>query len=131
MTTKITIIGGGSSTLIPGLMNHLVENEELRESKVVLMDVDSVALETMVGFGQKVIKHDGANIEVEGIADRQKALDGAHFAITTFGVGGVNAWKKDLEISRKHGVYHAVADSVGPAGISRALRHVPVIVDIC
>jgi len=131
MATKITVIGGGSSTLIPGLIDHLVENEKLQGSKVILMDVDPNALETMVQFGRKVIEDGGVNVEIQGTTDRRKALNGANFVITTFGVGGIDAWRKDWEISRNHGIYHGVADSVGPSGISRALRHIPIIVDVC
>lgn len=131
MATKITVIGGESSTLIPGLIDHLVKNEKLQGSKIALMDVDPNALGMMVQFGRKVIRDEEVDVEIQGTSNRYEALDGANFVITTFGVGGIDAWRKDWKISRNQGIYHGVADSVGPGGISRALRHIPVIVDVC
>ena len=36
----------------------------------------------------------------------------------------------DLDIPEKYGIYQSVGDTVGPGGLSRALRNVPVMVDI-
>ena len=130
MEVKIAVIGGGSSTFMPSAIGDLIKAEELKGSKLVLMDIDSSALEIMANFGRRVVEETKASIKIEDTTDRHEALDGANFVITTFGVGGIEGWKKDHRISKKYGIYHGIADSVGPGGISRALRHVPVIVDI-
>ncbi len=130
MAIKIAVIGGGSSTFMPSAISDLIKAEELKGSKLVLMDVDISALQIMAKFGRRVVEETKASIKVEDTIDRHEALDGADFVITTFGVGGIEGWKKDYQISNKYGVDHGIADSVGPGGISRALRHVPVIVDI-
>ena len=38
--------------------------------------------------------------------------------------------RHDLEIPERHGIKQSVGDSVGPGGIMRALRNIPVLVDI-
>jgi alpha-galactosidase len=47
--------------------------------------------------------------------------------ITAISVGGMDAWEKDIEIPAKYGIYMAIADSIGPGGIMRAMRHIPVL----
>jgi hypothetical protein len=46
------------------------------------------------------------------------------------GVGGLDAFKKDYEISLKHGVDLCIANDGGPAGVMRAARTIPVMLEI-
>ena len=41
-----------------------------------------------------------------------------------------NAQSRDLDVSARFGLPLPIGDTVGPAGISRALRNVPVLVDV-
>ena len=50
--------------------------------------------------------------------------------VLTVGVGGRRAWEVDVEIPRAYGIYQPVGDSVLPGGISRAMRTIPVLVEI-
>jgi alpha-galactosidase len=58
------------------------------------------------------------------------ALAGAEFVVAGFSVGGFASMRNDIEIPARYGVRQTVGDSVGPGGISRALRSVPVILDV-
>jgi alpha-galactosidase len=44
--------------------------------------------------------------------------------------GGVDVWRHDIEIPKKHGVDINVGDTRGPSGIFRFLRTAPVMLDI-
>ena len=61
---------------------------------------------------------------------REKALAGADFVVATISTGGFDSMRHDLEIPRRHGVAQSVGDTVGPGGISRALRNIPVFLGI-
>jgi alpha-galactosidase len=50
--------------------------------------------------------------------------------IVTITTGGLEAMRHDLDIPRKYGIYQSVGDTVGPGGLSRALRNIPVMVEI-
>jgi len=50
--------------------------------------------------------------------------------ITAISVGGMDAWERDIEIPATYGVYMPIADSIGPGGIMRAFRHIPVLVSV-
>ncbi len=62
--------------------------------------------------------------------DRREALDGADYVIIMIQVGGLDAFKLDYEIPMKYGVDQCIGDSLGPGGIMRGLRTIPVLIDI-
>ena len=63
--------------------------------------------------------------------DRREALKGADAVICTILAGNVEVWRHDIEIPKKYGVDINVGDTRGPSGIFRALRTIPVMLDIC
>jgi alpha-galactosidase len=59
--------------------------------------------------------------------DRREALKGAKYVIATFQVGGVEGFEYDYKIPLKHGVDQCIGDTLGPGGVFRALRSIPVM----
>ena len=51
--------------------------------------------------------------------------------VTTFQQGGLEAYALDIEIPRRYGVEQCVGDTLGPGGVFRALRTIPVLLDLC
>jgi len=127
MGIKITIIGGGSSTFVPQLMRLFLESKALEGGTVVLMDVDSHRLEVMDRLCRILVERENADLTIESTTDRRTSLVDADFVITAISVGGMDAWEKDIEIPARYGVYMSIADSIGPGGIMRAFRHIPVM----
>ena len=62
--------------------------------------------------------------------DQRRALDGADFVIVTISTGGFDSMAVDLDVPARYGIRQSVGDSVGPGGINRALRNIPVLVGI-
>jgi len=62
--------------------------------------------------------------------DQQAALKGADFVIITISTGGLTTMAHDMQIPEKFGIYQTVGDTVGPGGWSRAMRNIPVFVDL-
>ena len=131
MAFKITVIGGGSSTFTPQLMRLFLGSKVLRGSTITLMDVDAHRLEVMDRLCQQLVQWEGADLVVESTTDRRESLTGTDFVIAAISVGGMDAWEQDIEIPARYGVYMPTADSVGPGGIMRALRHIPPLVAMC
>jgi alpha-galactosidase len=127
---KVTIIGGGSSSFVPVLLRRLMTNEVLGDSTVTLMDIDQGRLDTMQRLGEKLIEGEGSSLRVESTTDQRRALEGADFVIAAISVGGFDAWANDIEIPAKYGIVMHVADSVGPGGIMRAMRNIPVLAEV-
>ncbi|MEN6479833.1 MAG: hypothetical protein ABFD20_09370 [Anaerolineales bacterium] len=127
---RIVLIGAGSMTFTRGLLMDLVLAPHLRGSTVALVDVDATKLDLATRLARQMIAQEGVDLSVEASTDRRDMLPNADYVITTISVGGHAAWEKDLKIPLKYGITQTVGDSVGPGGLSRALRHVPVILGV-
>ncbi|MBU0490657.1 MAG: hypothetical protein KKA73_20945 [Chloroflexi bacterium] len=128
-TVNITIIGGGSYNWTPKLLSDLALTQGLR-GQLALVDVDPAALDLMVPLGQKTMQELAGDFVVRGTTNRQEALDGADYVVLTINTGGYEATRQDIEIPERYGVVQTVGDTVGPGGIMRGLRNVPVVVEI-
>ncbi len=69
--------------------------------------------------------------KIETTMDRKKALKGADAVLITVLAGGTQVWRHDIEIPKRFGVDFNIGDTRGVAGIFRALRTIPVMLDIC
>ncbi|MDX6546188.1 MAG: hypothetical protein QOG02_1962, partial [Gaiellales bacterium] len=130
MPTKVTIIGGGSSSFVPLLIRRLMQSQPLGGAHVTLMDVDEGRLGVMQSLADKLIASEGSALTVDSTTDQRESLDGADFVIAAISVGGMDAWANDLEIPGRYGVVMHVGDSIGPGGIMRAFRNAPVLADV-
>lgn len=127
---KITIIGGGSYQWAPKLITDLFGVEALHGLELVLEDIDPDALAAMETYARIADDRMGAGATVSTTTDQRRALDGADFVVVTISTGGFASMAVDLDVPARHGIRQSVGDSVGPGGINRALRNVPVLVGI-
>lgn len=127
---KIVIIGAGSTVFTPGLIADLTASPRLRDATLAFVDVAPGVAETMARFAERVSRARGANLQIQFAKDRREVLAGASFVTVTIAVGGARGWEQDVRISERHGAWQTVGDSVGPGGVFRALRHVPVLAAI-
>ena len=130
MTPRIAIIGGGSAHWTPRLLLDFVNTPSLAESQVVLMDTAPASLRPVQQLADHIAALGSGGLRTTATTELEAALDGAQFVITGLSVGGFDAMRHDLEIPDRYGLPQPVGDSVGPGGISRALRSVPVTVGI-
>lgn len=130
MVPKVTIIGGGSSMFVPTLLRKILGAPALSGGTICLMDVDAGRLATMAELGKALVAAEKADLHVESTTSQREALTGADFVIVAISVGGMAAWESDIEIPAKYGVFMQVADSVGPAGMMRAFRNLPVLASV-
>ncbi|MEJ5943701.1 alpha-galactosidase [Pseudokineococcus basanitobsidens] len=122
---KITIIGAGGYVFPFRLIGDLLSFPALRDAQLCLMDVDAGRLANVAGATRELVAHHGLGARVEETTDRRAALDGADVVFITFQVGGVEAYRHDVEIPRRYGVDQTVGDTLGPGGVFRFLRSVP------
>ena len=127
--TRICFIGGGSYNWMPKLIGDLALTPDL-EGTIVLQDINSTALADIEQYGRKALASTGARFTIETTTELERGLDGAEFVVVTITTGGLETMGLDLSIPEKYGIYQSVGDTVGPGGLSRALRNVPVMVGI-
>jgi alpha-galactosidase len=127
---QITIIGGGSYQWAPTLIVDLLRTESIRPLRLVLEDIDPAPLPTMEAFAKLAAEKLGTEVEVTSTTDQRRALEGADFVVVTISTGGFATMRVDLDVPARHGIHQSVGDSVGPGGVNRALRNIPVLVGI-
>jgi alpha-galactosidase len=130
MGANITVVGGGSYHWAPRLLADFANTPSLCDAHVVLHDLDTERMMLMQDLGARIAERRGIGLKVESEADRRRALEGADFVITAFSVGGFDSMQHDIEIPQRYGIRQPIGDSVGPGGILRALRSIPVLLDI-
>ncbi|MCH8205720.1 MAG: alpha-glucosidase/alpha-galactosidase [Chloroflexi bacterium] len=126
---KIAFIGAGSVVFTRRLLQDIVSTPALTDARITLMDIDPDRLDLIGRFAKRLVSDANAANTVEATTDRTRALDGADYVITTIRVGDDLAI--DHGIPLKYGVDQSVADTIGPGGVFKALRTVPVLLDIC
>ena len=128
---KIAFIGAGSIGFTRGLVRDLLTFPLLEDATLALMDVDEARLDFARRAAQRIVDEGKYPARVEATLDRKEALEGADAVLCTILAGGVHVWRHDIEIPKEYGVDINVGDTRGPAGIFRALRTIPVMLDIC
>jgi len=127
---KLTIIGAGSVSFTRQILSAALAYPALRDLHIALEDVDAGALDTTRRVIELMIARSGLPATVSAHTDQRQALAGADFVICAVQVGGLEAWRLDRDIPRKYGVDQEVGDTLGPGGIFRGLRHIPVLAAI-
>jgi len=127
---RIVIVGGGSRQWGPKLTADILTTPSLSDSNIVLHDIDADALPPMQAYCERMNREIGTNATIEATTDRRAALDGADYVAVTISTGGFKSMAHDLDVPAKYGVRQSVGDTCGPGGIVRALRNIPVLLDI-
>lgn len=129
---KITLIGAGSTVFAQNILGDVLSNPELADSEIALFDIDEERLSTSEIMSRRIGSTLGLhNLRISATTDRRAALKGADFVILMMQIGGYKpATVIDFEIPKKFGVRQTIADTLGIGGIFRALRTIPVVLDI-
>lgn len=126
---KIAFIGAGSLVFGQNLLTDIITFPKLQKDIIIcLEDLDSHRLDLMFNYMQKY--KDNYSQELEGIifektTNQKKAIEDAKYIINTVHIGGLEAFKLDVEIPFKYGVSQTIGDTLGPGGIFRFLRTAP------
>ncbi len=131
MMPKIALIGAGSVVFTRNLLNDLLAFPALRASTISLMDIDAARLELARDLARTMIAARDLPARVEATLDRAEAVRGADYVIVTVQVGGLDAYAHDIAIPERYGVGQCVGDTLGPGGVFRGLRTIPLLLDLC
>jgi len=125
---KIAVVGGGSTytpELIEGFLAHA---DRLPVDELVLLDIDDERLTIVGGLAQRILTKRGWSGRLVLTSDRLRAIDGAAFVVVQLRVGGQAARLSDETLPLEFGCIGQ--ETTGPGGFAKALRTVPVVLDI-
>ena len=127
---KIALIGAGSIVFCKTLLNDMLATPALQDATYALMSPTETKLRRMEAFAQRMVSENRLAARVSATTDRREAIRDADYVICMVQVGGVDAFRYDYEIPLKYGVDQCIGDSLGPGGVMRGLRSIPVLADI-
>jgi alpha-galactosidase len=134
MTLKIAVIGAGSKGFTKTLVTDCLAFAALRKDTTFsFMDINETRLKYLMKYFEaykEAHKDKIPNVKFEITTDQRKAIKDAKYIISPFMVGGWEAYKNDLDIPFKYGVTQCIGDTLGPGGVFRFLRSVPVYQEI-
>jgi len=127
---KVAMIGAGSLVFCKTLMSDFLATPALKGSEYRLMALTRTRLDKMHDFVRRMIRDSGIEATAIATTDRREALKDADYVIVMLQAGGVDEFRQDYEIPLKYGVDQCIADTMGPGGVFRALRHIPALLEI-
>lgn len=128
---KIVTIGGGSS-YTPELIEGFIKRyDELPVTDLWLVDIEEgrEKLEIVGELAKRMVRKSGVPMNIHLSLNRREALKNADFVTTQFRVGLLDARINDEKIPLKYDVIGQETNGAG--GFFKALRTIPVILDIC
>jgi alpha-galactosidase len=128
---KITFIGAGSTVFAKNVLGDCILTPALQDSEIALFDIDLERLKDSENMLNNINNNHGSYAKIVAYSDRKEALRGADYVVNAIQVGGYEPCTViDFEIPKKYGLRQTIADTLGIGGIFRALRTIPVMLDI-
>jgi alpha-galactosidase len=125
----IVLLGVGSTYFTKGIVESIIKRGgngwELR-----MVDIDEKCLDIALNLGYKLTEHYQSDMKITGSVNRLDVLSGADVVVSTIGVGGRKAWEQDVFMFRQFNIYQSTGDTFGAGGLSRAMRTIPVMLEV-
>ena len=124
---KLAYIGGGSKAWARVFMNDLALTADLT-GEIALYDIDKDSAIRNQKIGLRINEQPETLSKWNYVvADSvEEALTGADFVAISILPGTLTEMASDVHTPEKYGIFQAVGDTVGPGGVLRAMRTVPI-----
>ncbi|MFF8829635.1 6-phospho-beta-glucosidase [Streptomyces sp. NPDC015131] len=125
---KLAVVGGGS-TYTPELVDGFARlRDTLPVSELVLVDPAADRLELVGGLARRIFARQGHSGRITTTSDLDAGVDGADAVLLQLRVGGQTARERDETWPLECGCVGQ--ETTGAGGLAKALRTVPVVLDI-
>jgi alpha-galactosidase len=131
MAIQVTIIGAGSIGFTRKLFRDILTVPELQDTRFAFTDIDRRNLDRVSQLCAKDIRENRLPATLRSTTDRRRAVADADFVINCTRIGGLEAYRHDIEIPLKYGVDQCVGDTLCAGGILYGQRNIPCIRDFC
>ena len=128
---KVTMMGAGSG-FTPRLTSDILSIPGSQGGTIALVDIDANRLDTMHKLIGGLIAEKGLEDRWKVIAstDRTEVMGGSDYLTNCIEVSGLGCVRFDNDIPAKFGVDQCIGDTIGPGGLFKSLRTIPVWIDV-
>lgn len=127
---KLTMLGAGSG-FTPRLLNDLFRIPGEQGGTIALVDIDRDRLATMHRVIEKLAAQLGkTNWRIVASPDRTAVLADSDYIVNCIEVSGTACVRHDNDIPLKYGIDQCIGDTIGPGGLFKALRTIPVWLEV-
>lgn len=127
---KITLIGAGSG-FTPRLVNDILRIPGEQGGVISLVDIDPERLSTMAKVIKKLAAKLGkTNWKIRASEERKDVLAGSDYIVNCMEVSGLECVRFDNDIPLKYGIDQCIGDTIGPGGLFKSLRTIPVFLEV-
>jgi len=127
---NIAFIGAGGVRWGPMIIRDLTLTPGLDGCSLILYDIDKSALERVWRYAMALQHRLPDRLRMDRTLSLHRALEDRDIVILSISAGKLTLMAQELELASRFDVHHTTGDTIGPAGISRAMRHIPVILNI-
>ena len=131
MAIKIAFIGAGSVGFTRVLFRDVLSVPQLQDTHFALHDINRQNLDRVVQLCRKDLKNNRIKAKITSTLDRRRALADADYVINCTRIGGLKAFKHDINIPLKYRVDQCVGDTLCVGGIMYGQRNIPCILAFC
>lgn len=128
---NVAYVGGGSRGWAWGFMTDLANDGQM-SGTLRLYDIDREAAERNRRIGERLSADERARSKwrYEVCDSLAEAMAGADFVVISILPGTFDEMESDVHLPERVGVWQSVGDTVGPGGIVRAMRALPMMAEI-
>ncbi|MGI6704706.1 MAG: alpha-glucosidase/alpha-galactosidase [Clostridia bacterium] len=131
MSFKVAFIGAGSIGFTRKLLQDLLSVKEFEDIQIAFTDINPRNLDMVTQLCQRDIDTNGLKIKIFATTDRREALKDAKYVFNVVRIGGLDAFKLDVEIPLKYGIDQCVGDTLCAGGIMYGQRGIPAVLEFC
>ena len=126
----ITVLGAGSM-FTPRLVNDILRTPGILGGVIGLVDIDRRRLATMHKLIRALVSFLGVDgWSVKASTDRRDLLPGTDYLVNCIEVSGIDCVRWDNDVPAQYGIDQCIGDTIGPGGVFKGLRTMPVWLDI-
>jgi len=128
---KIAMIGAGSIGFTRRLVGDLLTVPEFHDTRFSFTDLSEANLGMVRQLVERDISANGLAATVDATTDRRAALVDADYVLCMVRVGGLDAFKTDIDIPLRYGIDQCVGDTLCAGGIAYGQRGIAAMLDFC
>ena len=131
MSIKIAFIGAGSIGFTRNLVRDLLIVPEFKDCSIAFTDIDKTNLDMVYRLVKRDIEANNLPVTLSATLNRREALRGANYVFCVVRIGGLEAFKTDIDIPLTYGIDQCVGDTLCAGGIMYGQRNIPQLLAFC